>query len=324
MSVTGKEREQIGQDVLKRVPAMGKICYAAVKRGNIDILKLLERRGFQFDTCMDPTTGRTPLDEAVMSNKMESCRFLLQYVLADSTNNDNGRTALFAAAELGFLDICKCLVEHGADPDMEDIDGMTPLFVAVRNGQMDIVEYFLQYCNVDCQCWDNCKKTPLHHAASKGHLKIVQLLLESGVSANPIDKKGWSPLMAAVNGGHLAVVKEMLNISSVDINQVSFDGMSPLSMAVSLGDYKMTKFLINNGAHLDMTNFTNGWSPLFYAVQYGRFEVAHYLLLRGADPVKCDHEFLPPIYHARIMGNQKLQMLILCFIDRQVDDDVFY
>ena len=49
-------------------------------------------------------------------------------------------------------------------------------------------------------------RTPLHLAASNGHLDIVQMLIRKGVEINPVDRVGGTPLADAIREGNLDVV----------------------------------------------------------------------------------------------------------------------
>jgi hypothetical protein len=51
---------------------------------------------------------------------------------------------------------------------------------------------------------------PLHHAAEKGHEKIVAYLLEKRANVNADDGGGWTPLHVAAKAGHLGIVKRLV------------------------------------------------------------------------------------------------------------------
>jgi hypothetical protein len=49
--------------------------------------------------------------------------------------------------------------------------------------------------------------SPLHHAAERGHEKIVAYLIEKKADVNAADGPGWTPLHLAAERGHLAIIK---------------------------------------------------------------------------------------------------------------------
>ena len=54
--------------------------------------------------------------------------------------------------------------------------------------------------------------TPLHIAASNGHLEICQIILEEVDDKNPVTDNGLTPLYLAANNGHLEVFKFIFKI----------------------------------------------------------------------------------------------------------------
>ena len=60
---------------------------------------------------------------------------------------------------------------------------------------------------MDVNVGDYDRRTPLHLAASAGHLSIVQYLVENGVDINPRDRWGSTPLNDAKDS---AIVEYLL------------------------------------------------------------------------------------------------------------------
>jgi hypothetical protein len=52
--------------------------------------------------------------------------------------------------------------------------------------------------------------SPLHHAAERGHDKIVAYLIEKKAHVNADGGGGWTPLHVAAERGHLAIVKQLV------------------------------------------------------------------------------------------------------------------
>ena len=53
--------------------------------------------------------------------------------------------------------------------------------------------------------------TALHHAAKKGHVEVVRLLLAAGADRNASEKCESTALIEASTGGHLATVRVLLS-----------------------------------------------------------------------------------------------------------------
>lgn len=57
---------------------------------------------------------------------------------------------------------------------------------------------------------DRIGRTPLIFAASKGHVEVVRMLLESGAMKEAVDKFGSTPLISAAEEGRHEVVRMLL------------------------------------------------------------------------------------------------------------------
>lgn len=73
-------------------------------------------------------------------------------------------------------------------------------------------------------------------AVNSGHEAVVKLLLDTGkVDVNLQGSKGWTPLSLAASNGNEGVVKLLLETGEVDVNQKVYDGQTPLSLAARNG-----------------------------------------------------------------------------------------
>jgi ankyrin repeat protein len=87
-------------------------------------------------------------------------------------------------------------------------------------------------------------------AALKGYLPLVQKLVANDADVN---KTGWTPLHYAASGGHVPVIAHLLDHSAY-IDAESPNGTTPLMMAAMYGSPEAVKHLIQAGADLTIKN----------------------------------------------------------------------
>ena len=106
----------------------------------------------------------------------------------------NGRTPVAKACAGNDLE---SLEEHLRDfPDEineADNAGNTPLQIASLEGNADIVKALIEKgCKLECKNCDN--DTPLIDAVENGHLEVVKLLLHAGVNPKEVNAQGEEPI----------------------------------------------------------------------------------------------------------------------------------
>lgn len=92
-------------------------------------------------------------------------------------------------------------------------------------------------------------QTALLHAASQGHLGIVDLLLDHDADLHLSNESAQGPLYFAVSFGHKAVVELMLEKRPLfDLDEVDHSGCTYLFHAALRGQTEMVEFLLSKGA----------------------------------------------------------------------------
>ena len=118
------------------------------------------------------------------------------------TADHRGLTPLNCAAIKGELDLVKMLISRGqADVNQTSPKGCTPLIYAGRGGYAEVVRYLLEKKASPLK-QDNAGGTVLHHAIEKGHVSVLEVMLEHGVDVYSAielaDNAGRTPLFEAV------------------------------------------------------------------------------------------------------------------------------
>jgi len=84
---------------------------------------------------------------------------------------------------------------------------------------------------------------PLHAAAHGGHLDVIRWMVNRGASATAVTNDGWTALHAAAHGGHLAVVTWLVE-HGASIRERAMNGEEPLSLAAMSGQHEVVDFLV--------------------------------------------------------------------------------
>ncbi|KAL6816354.1 ankyrin repeat-containing domain protein [Trichoderma camerunense] len=123
----------------------------------------------------------------------------------------------------------------------------------------------------------------LQIAATKGHVPILEILLENKAHINSPDSLGRTALYCAAEYGHLPAVK-MLVENGARIDCETTDDDTALNVAVKRGHYKTAQYLLACGANINGgPTATAENSPLREAVHRNRPELVKLLLEWGAD-----------------------------------------
>jgi len=255
----------------------------------------------------DPSTkdndGKTPLMHAVTGNHERVVRILLTSGKSDLEAKDRqGLSALATAASLGHLTLVDVLIANGADINTKrDENGWTPVHEMAWFGKMDILNH-LVLRGADLSIRTVIGSHAIHMAAKRGHVNVVQYLLDLGCPAGVERNNGNTPLFDAVTGKQIPVV-EMLIARGEDVrHRLSKDGgnKTVLEHACEGGDVDVIKLLISHGAGFQGSNREGSFiPPLHRAANEGHLDAAKYLILSGANVFRrCGLGYLPIHYAA--------------------------
>ncbi|XP_071833533.1 protein phosphatase 1 regulatory subunit 12B-like isoform X4 [Apostichopus japonicus] len=198
--------------------------------------------------------GLTALHQAVIDENQDMVEFLLENGANIESQDNEGWTPLHAAASCGFIDIASFLIESGANVAAVNNEGEIPLDLAEEEDMEEFLEEQIDKAGIDAEearseeetimlrdakQWLNNKnvkekKHPttgacaLHVAASKGYMKVMELLLQNNADVNIKDCDGWTPLHAASHWGQKEAVELLVeNMADMDaknkLGQTAFD-----------------------------------------------------------------------------------------------------
>lgn len=182
--------------------------------------------------------------------------------------NDDGESLLYFAAKKGFLLSTKFLLEKGADPNITNEQNelpqeywrpkcyKIPLGQAVENGFTELVECLL-VGKADPNIHYKSSLLPIYHAAKKGFIEIIKLLIDHG---------SYTRFLFQCPPIHMALLENKTECAEYLLSQVKDDDNE---YRFHLIDYSMinfkihiTKYIIDNCCNKFDINWTteNGWS----------------------------------------------------------------
>jgi ankyrin repeat protein len=124
--------------------------------------------------------------------------------------------------------------------------------------------------------------TPLHHAASAGHVESIIVLIELGAQVNALDREKWTPLLRAAAGGHREASRVLI-ARGADVSCVDHEGHTALHLAViATNALCVTELVQVSGIARDATD-ASGDTALHKAARYGLVECAQALVNKGAN-----------------------------------------
>jgi ankyrin repeat protein len=234
--------------------------------------------------------GKTPLESALDRGVTEVICFLRKRKKANTDLDSTNRVALHVAAFENSIEPLRRLLECGADANGEDWGGFTPLCYAQSSEAAELLVSHGGNLHETCQK----KCAPLHFAAWKRNLKLVEYLINKGINPNIKDSDGSSALHLT----HSPDMADFLINHGADICALDDNGNTPLHRAVKKGKLELVEYLANNGADIHARNY-QGCTPLHFTKTE---DVTRFLIERGANLNSKDEDGDTPLHMASLWG----------------------
>ncbi|KAJ3657645.1 hypothetical protein Zmor_009432 [Zophobas morio] len=203
-----------------------KPLHLAARQSNLEVLDMvLERFKDVDDWCTD---GRTSLHFAIENGNVAFCEYLLEKKACIDERDERGRSCLDYCVKFDRWEIFELLWKNNVDVDISDGDGINSLHWAAKRGHLKMVELLVNKCDRLIFEESIAGDMPLHFAAQNGHNKIVEILLENGADVDKPDHYFGTPLRWAASEGHVSTVGLLLEKGAT---LETINGMSALDFA---------------------------------------------------------------------------------------------
>ncbi|KAH0592783.1 hypothetical protein MHUMG1_09428 [Metarhizium humberi] len=294
---------------------MSPLCYA-VRSGHKGVVSLLlATKG----SCpnLNITDQRMVLSGTRESGEKASAEmpFVVSARYPEVRNSFLQQNILSLAAEYGHKEVVDVLIK-AENIDLNSEYSPNPLLYAAGKGHVGVVELLL---DADMKGIEPDKedpvseRRPLSCAAERGHTKVVELLLATGkLDINSGD--GYtkrSPLSwAAADSSAKDVLELLLTQDGIKPYATDREGRTPLSHAAERGNVSAVRALLSKGYFDGMD--VDGRTPLTYAVINGQYTTAKLLLAElGTDPDSRDRYDRTPLSYAAQGGQEQIVNILL-------------
>jgi len=345
--------------------------YAAVN-GHKGLVELLLAKGAEVNA--KDNGGKTGLHDAAWVGHLEIVELLIGSGADLNAEDGSDRAPLYRAVDKNHPKVVGLLATNGADVNAKDKYNRTSLYIAYQRGDDEIIDLLSKYgatgtlsyaagagdiekvrelieqqANVNQR--DENGKTPLHRAASMGHIDVAELLLNKGANIDTkagLDENGSTSLQLAADKGKLHMVK-LLVAKGADVNaKIQKEGhkdrtakslalgrnykeiveflyahgadIPKIHLAAYRGDLEAVKSLIEGGIEVDAKD--DDGTPLHYAAMAGNEAVAQYLIDSDANTNAGNRNGWTPLHFAAIGGSDEVaRMLVAKGADVEIRSD---
>eukprot|EP00071_Canis_lupus_P034941 XP_022268498.1 ankyrin repeat and death domain-containing protein 1A isoform X12 [Canis lupus familiaris] len=265
--------------------------------------------------------GRVALHWAAGAGHEQAVQLLLQHEVAVDDEDAFGMNALLLSAWFGHLRILQILVNSGAKIHCENKDGLTLLHCAAQKGHVPVLAFIMEDLeDVPLDRADKLGRTAFHRAAEHGQLDALDFLVGSGCDHSVKDKpfypqEGNTALHLAASRGHLAVLQRLVDIR-LDLEEQNTKGLTALHAAAEGVHADCVQLLLEAGSSVNALT-QKKQSCLHYAALGGSEDVARALIHAGGQTNVADHGASP--MHLAVKHN--FPALVQLLIDAGSDLD---
>ena len=167
-------------------------------------------------------------------------------------NDKNNEHLLAEAAYSNNLTEVERLLELGADINLaSNEDDNAPIIAAAQKGHIELVQYLIDE-GADVNRRNSIGESALYVAGIAGHKDIVRLLLNNGADPNVMTMTG--PLLYQLAFQNNIELTEILLEQGANVNIKGGEYPVPISLAIRDGNKEVLKLLLEKGAKVSSTS----------------------------------------------------------------------
>lgn len=211
---------------------------------------------------------------------------------------------LLEAAARNDIDEVQALLEASVNPDSTNEDGLTALHQCCIDDSEEMMRLLVHH-GADVNAQDSEKWTPLHAAATCGHLHLAKFLIAKGANLLAVNADGNMPYDICEDDATLDYIES--EMARRGVTQLLIDETRSATETQMLSDLKHMK---SEGQSL-MFRDHQGATPLHIAAANGYVRVVEYLLSQNVPTEVRDHDDWSPLHAAACWGHPDVLELLV-------------
>ncbi|NXI92609.1 ANKR6 protein, partial [Psophia crepitans] len=214
---------------------------------------------------------------------------------------------LLVAAYKGQVENVVQLINKGAKVAVTK-HGRTPLHLAAHKGHLHVVQVLLKAgCDLDIQ--DDGDQTALHRAAVVGNTDVIATLIQEGCALDRQDKDGNTALHEACWHGFSQSAKVLVK-AGANVLAKNKAGNTPLHLACQNSHSQSTRVLLLGGSRADLKN-NAGDTCLHVAARYNHLPIVRVLLSAFCSVHEKNQAGDTALHLAAALNHRKVVKLLL-------------
>ncbi|NWR54633.1 ANKR6 protein, partial [Bucorvus abyssinicus] len=214
---------------------------------------------------------------------------------------------LLVAAYKGQVENVVQLINRGAKVAVTK-HGRTPLHLAAHKGHLHVVQVLLKAgCDLDIQ--DDGDQTALHRAAVVGNTDVIATLIQEGCALDRQDKDGNTALHEACWHGFSQSAKVLVK-AGANVLAKNKAGNTPLHLACQNSHSQSTRVLLLGGSRADLKN-NAGDTCLHVAARYNHLPIIRVLLSAFCSVHEKNQAGDTALHVAAALNHRKVVKLLL-------------
>ncbi|TMS38345.1 hypothetical protein L596_005091 [Steinernema carpocapsae] len=295
------------------------VVHYAVENAQLRVLKRLLRMNAKVG--VSDKTGAQPLHYATRLREAppEVCQEILVELLRAGANPNardiDSRTPILWAAIHGNVDAMNAIIEGGGNKLAVDRDQLGVLHCSANYGHAQVIEYILDNTDRDIVHWkDKNGNTPIFYAASNGHSDCAGLLLQHETNPNDQDKRLRTPSHCAASRGHLKILQLLiLKQYGASFEFGNYCGDLPIHEAIQSKSIPCVEYLLRMQPNAINASNYKGRTPLHLSAACENLEMISLLCGKGANvnPLMLNkNRLLTPLDIAKLRKNEEIIALL--------------